>query len=169
MKERRKTIAQLCEENATLSQIVQRKEWASDIPRFAWSVFALSTALNVMVFLPLDQGVLLLGLASLCLLLGLGQATGENVAYQRILGQKAYAMGCPTQTSYQNKRGTSGYYTYVVVSASAYQQLLSYRVKDSVFPSSEEVLATKRFSKKILLEKVERKEDIGKTLGNSPQ
>lgn len=162
--ENRKSMEQLAEENAPLYAFLARKERACDIPTYVISILGVMVILNVYIYMGIDMGAVVLGLSSMVLLTFLGGVQGEKQFYHQVFGEKALEMGCPLRTKYKNRRGTSGWDTYVLVNPMAYKRLLALRYQEQPYEYAEEVVGFRPFVKKYCIEKVSTKKEVGKTI-----
>lgn len=156
-------MKQFQEKNAKMMELVKHKEIYCDLPCFVlWMSFLLMGG-HCFLDLPFDVGMFYFGIYACGFLFTLAYLQSERKVYHQILGRKALAMGCPVVTRYENHQGEWGYYSYVLVNALAFTRLLSCTWEDVPVALSLDEGKAGLFSRKYCIEKVARKEEVGRS------
>lgn len=153
-------------ENNSIASMMLKKELTCDVPVLGTYFLLFLGVTNALFFLSVNESSLFFGVFFL-LFLGLnGIVQGKKSYYQGVFREKALAMECPLHSVYKHQRGGAGWCTYALLNEETYAKFLSLELDETPLPLSQEVASMGPFCKKIMVEKVSSKNQIGKTIGD---
>lgn len=148
----------------TVGSLLLKKEITCDLPALGTYFLLFLGVTNALFFLSINESALFFGLFFMGFMTVNGLVQGKKSYYEEVFREKVLAMGCPLRSRYEYHRGGSGWCTYALLNRSTYAKFLSLSVDETPLPLSEEVTSIGPFYKKILVEKVNSKQQIGRTI-----
>lgn len=148
----------------TISSLLLKKEITCDLPALGTYFMLFLGVTNALFFLSINESALFFGFFFMGFMAVNGLVQGKKAYYQDVFREKVLAMGCPLRSRYEYHRGGSGWCTYAMLNRTTYGKFLSLSLEETPLPLSEEVTSIGPFYKKVLVEKVASKQQIGKTI-----